>query len=785
MSVDMPNMPPFTTNPAKARGKSQMFTYRKGKRTIDGPKGSYLSGTSPIPEINDPKSEMLPDVPNEYKITSPYRGHEGMVSEQRELYNKTYHPKKVHIPPPEERPAHLKYDLYGHHGQILSFKAYFREAVYESALETERIRLCDILFYRDDDTIEIVEHREDNSAIPQGNFLRRQKVPRKHDGYALPSRGNDFITLNDFEVGEEIEIYSRRYHIVDCDPKTRAELEKAGKPQREPEEVPFDKYIDETRLMDTTLNTGKFDVNRGKKISSMKMYMESKLGREVNSTLTRKEFMDNDRRVLRFWCYWDDRKELHGDLMRYELNFFLSDQTIKIVEQPTINNGRDPFPCLLVRQKVSKDWNKYIGLSLERNWENPDVGDRFYADKDLYIGAVITILNRPMILVACDAYTKKYYMKHYGMKEEEFKEIDMALRPKQLAKGQPAEWGGEFSSTCIGTEEDSKASCMNLYPKPPKKDEWKLLVNDTKVLRFKAYEIHSNPIERTREFLVSYYLADDTIQVFEEEKRNSGITGGKFIQRRKIRRPDGQYYKPEEFFVGAELNLYSRKFKLTKADAYTIMYMMSKPETYPYSDFMRIAKTINEAFLNQNEDPVDLFRKIDTDNSGAIDETELKNILNKIMGKKAPNDHELATLMMSFDCDMDNLIQYEEFLQWLEHPIFKAKMTQIIEPVMQEKFETQYNPTKENAPVMKGLQLLCTSYISRKHELDRILKKVNDDHSGFILKEEFVKGLNLANRSADFVLKNEDISNISEYMFPAECRSVGISDFLKLLWRME
>jgi hypothetical protein len=60
--------------------------------------------------------------------------------------------------------------------KMLSFEAYFKEAVQESRLEHYRIRRCVIQYFLEDDTIKISEPREENSGIPQGSFLKRHKV---------------------------------------------------------------------------------------------------------------------------------------------------------------------------------------------------------------------------------------------------------------------------------------------------------------------------------------------------------------------------------------------------------------------------------------------------------------------------------------------------------------------------------------------------------------------------------------------------------------------------------
>jgi len=46
--------------------------------------------------------------------------------------------------------------------------AYFQEAVHEKREEQYRVRKCIILFYLEDDTIQVNEPQVENSGIPQG-----------------------------------------------------------------------------------------------------------------------------------------------------------------------------------------------------------------------------------------------------------------------------------------------------------------------------------------------------------------------------------------------------------------------------------------------------------------------------------------------------------------------------------------------------------------------------------------------------------------------------------------
>ena len=65
---------------------------------------------------------------------------------------------------------------------------------------------------------------------------------------------------------------------------------------------------------------------------------------------------------------------------------------------------------------------------------------------------------------------------------------------------------------------------------------------ESNVLSFVAKMDTERPIEVDRRFTISYFLSDDTILVFEPPQRNSGIIGGKFLERGRVKKPDGESY---------------------------------------------------------------------------------------------------------------------------------------------------------------------------------------------------------------------------------------------------
>lgn len=66
------------------------------------------------------------------------------------------------------------------------------------------------------------------------------------------------------------------------------------------------------------------------------------------------------------------------------------------------------------------------------------------------------------------------------------------------------------------------------------------------------------PEDTNRRFILSYFLSDDTIGIYEPPVRNSGIQGGKYLKRTKVTKPGSTpenpiYYEPSDFTIGSTI----------------------------------------------------------------------------------------------------------------------------------------------------------------------------------------------------------------------------------------
>jgi hypothetical protein len=233
--------------------------------------------------------------------------------------------------------------------KVLKFYAFFQEAVDESAAETNRFRRCTMLYYLEDDSTHILEPQVPNSGIPQGTFLIRHQVPNGATGAPL--------RWADFRVGTELEIYARVYRVCGCDGFTRRFFQDNGAPQGNDEQMPSVQPQGGTGGgAGGAGGAGAAGSPRGKPTNPLKEYMEASLGRFHHDSEALDQYLTNDGKVLRFQCVWDDRRSLYGEIQDFTVLYYLADSTMQVLENRKKNDGRDPYPSLLTRRKLAKNW---------------------------------------------------------------------------------------------------------------------------------------------------------------------------------------------------------------------------------------------------------------------------------------------------------------------------------------------------------------------------------------------------------------------------------------------
>lgn len=451
---------------------------------------------------------------------------------------------------PAISPAWLKHDR-----EVLKFTAYFQEPVHENPKETYRIRCCSILFYLEDGTMMVSEPKIENSGIPQGTFVKRHRIPKPR------GLGEGFYTYNDLRVGITISVYARNFRIIGCDEFTRYFYENSlGQVLDQNEEPPLDSF----RAADVQ-DSQQFSP-RNQAMLEIKEYNNIALGgNRRNEKL--QQYLDNDRKVLRFQCYWDDASR-YGARMYYTLHYYLADDTIEMLENLPRNAGRDPYPVFWRKSVLRK--NPYVSPAPGMQEPEPII----YKPEDLIVGEVVAVIGRDIVLYDCDKFTRDFYRQYMGFEQE-----SITIQGPQLVHSKlthPPHNG-------FGSEEDSLASCLRLTPRPPRRDIKKLLVDADKVMRFEARMVNDRLEDDNRRFIVAIYLADNSVCVWELKQRNSGHSEGKFAVKSKKQNPaTGTSFQPADFYIGAVLEVTACPFLLTGADEAALVYMEEHVDEFPY-----------------------------------------------------------------------------------------------------------------------------------------------------------------------------------------------------------
>uniref|UniRef100_A0A034VRL3 EF-hand domain-containing family member C2 n=1 Tax=Bactrocera dorsalis TaxID=27457 RepID=A0A034VRL3_BACDO len=161
--------------------------------------------------------------------------------------------------------------------KVLGFDAFFKETLHEVYNAPYQVRKVKIMYYLEDGTMQITEPKVDNSGIPQGCLVHRQRIPKP------PPCQNEFISILDLNVDTSIQIFDRIYHITNCDLFTRHFLNRSGIAVPDPVDMPVDPTTE----------------------------MRKRSARKIHNQPPKKhsfaQFLAFDRKVLKFHGYWDDR----------------------------------------------------------------------------------------------------------------------------------------------------------------------------------------------------------------------------------------------------------------------------------------------------------------------------------------------------------------------------------------------------------------------------------------------------------------------------------------------
>ena len=278
--------------------------------------------------------------------------------------------------------------------------------------------------------------------------------------------------------------------------------------------------------------------------------MEKSLG--GGKVESQKQFLDNDRRVLRFFTTCNE--------LPYIVHYYLADDTFEIRECHYPNDGRDAFAVLLRRQKLP---DRFDVNQPGQNF----IGDNYLTCDEITPTSNINAYGCIYVINGVDPFTQKFYRENYGY-DFPLGQVQFQQPPEPMQPVAPPYNG-------FGDERDTLGQMYKLIPQKPKVDFFKAMNNDKKILRFTAKFNTRVPEDVDRRFIISFYLADDNISIYEPAQKNSGIIEGKFLHKRKYKNVDKNmaFITPTDMAIGGDVKINGHSFHILSADDYTTNYL--------------------------------------------------------------------------------------------------------------------------------------------------------------------------------------------------------------------
>ncbi|CAF3034459.1 unnamed protein product [Rotaria sp. Silwood2] len=573
------------------------------------------------------------DVKNGHRVTKwPQVGLGGtrinynQISEDELELLRNYRPellygKAVAQTPDKFVPATLAFDK-----KVLRFFGYFKQTIHESPNEYFRVRPVKILYYLEDDSVEILEEVQENSGIPQGKLIRRHRFPKNDQG--------ETYNFRDINLGQNLSVYGKVFRICDCDAFTREWLESEGIHVNQSELIPRDPYL-----------------TKRHQIAELKTY------KTKNDFDKLKQYIEMDRKVLRFYATWDDRSQMFGEKREFVIQYFLVNDTMEIREVHKANDGRDPFPVLITRHKIPKNRYDIKGTFPHVFLELTDteVTD-YFKPSDLMIGKTVNIYGRNFSIYDCDVFTKTFYAKNFSVNN--FEPINIQETRSEFPKMEIPPYNG------FGSLEDSMQNCLRLQPERPKKDYVKLMENDHRVLRYEAVLDSPREDDKLRKFIISYRLGDDTISIHEPPQRNSGIIGGRFLERTRVSKPGSslehpQFYGPSDFYIGATIEVFRQRFIILSADLYVLKYAEEHPEQFTPA----VIESLRQHLSNESGRPdARLSTNIHIQRKPGDFIRLYAEVRNKLKHMRITNHEEIRQMFLRYDKDRNGFIARENII---------------------------------------------------------------------------------------------------------------------------
>eukprot|EP00443_Scrippsiella_acuminata_P044140 CAMPEP_0115201348 /NCGR_PEP_ID=MMETSP0270-20121206/17578_1 /TAXON_ID=71861 /ORGANISM="Scrippsiella trochoidea, Strain CCMP3099" /LENGTH=608 /DNA_ID=CAMNT_0002614755 /DNA_START=120 /DNA_END=1946 /DNA_ORIENTATION=- len=356
--------------------------------------------------------------------------------------------------------------------------------------------------------------------------------------------------------------------------------------------------------------------------------LEDVIPRNMRHPRVAPAWLKHDKQVLRFYGFFQEtvteRVDENSRYRHVKFMFYMEDGTLQMSE-PKVENSGIPQGAFLKRHRVPRaDGVGFIG---------PD---------DFRCGGQITVYGRTYHIAGCDRFTRWFYEEN-GIDVGEDEPMVEDTWQKSYKFGKTAEKGGLPPSY---QAMDAKTLTKFQVGQPPANKKFmQFLLNDRKVLRFKAYWDDPTLYGGRIYFIIHYFLSDNTVEVNEAHSRNSGRDAypvfykrGPMYKKNKVNAypgmlvSDGGLYMPEDFKVGDSISVWGRDVVLYDCDDFTQKF---------YKEYMDVDQ--KQMTMDVSEKPLRHIKLAPPPHNGIG--TEQDSLINCHMIQPKPPKVDLAKLM--------------------------------------------------------------------------------------------------------------------------------------------
>ena len=184
------------------------------------------------------------------------------------------------------------------------------------------------------------------------------------------------------------------------------------------------------------------------------------------------------------------------------------------------------------------------------------------------------------------------------------------------------------------------------------------------VLMFTAKLISDFSGDKKREFVITFFLSDQTLQVYEMAVPNSGFRPGRFLQRQQtMNAKTKKLFKPSDFYIGARVVISGRTFELIEAAPHTLSIMEAHSNEFPEASVENVANKLRDICTQTNANLRQLFEVRDIDASRIVSKKDAQEVFASFEPKLSKQ--AAITLLRAFEKDGDKF-DYPLFLDYMK-----------------------------------------------------------------------------------------------------------------------